>query len=155
MARIISPLTNTQVEKAKPKDKDYSLSDGKGLFLSITTKNSKLWRFNYSKPFTKKRTEISLGKYPEISLAQARKIRDEYIELLAKNIDPKTYRQNVIDEEISKRENTLKAVAEKWREKKSLECNLKQWKRTGRDWKTTFSIKLGIWQFPRLPHKWL
>lgn len=125
MARIISPLTNTQVEKAKPKDKDYSLSDGKGLFLSITTKNSKLWRFNYSKPFTKKRTEISLGKYPEISLAQARKIRDEYIELLAKNIDPKTYRQNVIDEEISKRENTLKAVAEKWREKKSLEVQPK------------------------------
>ena len=125
MSRIISPLTNTQVEKAKSKDKDYSLSDGKGLYLSVTTKNSKLWRFNYNKPFTKKRTEISLGKYPEISLAQARKIRDEYLELLAQDIDPKIYRQNIVDEEISKRENTLEAVANKWREKKSLEVQPK------------------------------
>lgn len=125
MSRIISPLTNTQVEKAKSKDKNYSLSDGKGLYLSVTTKNSKLWRLNYTKPFTKKRTEISLGKYPEISLAQARKIRDEYLELLAQDIDPKIYRQNIVDEEISKRENTLRAAAEKWREKKSLEVQPK------------------------------
>lgn len=125
MSRIISPLTNTQVEKAKSKDKDYSLSDGKGLYLSVTTKNSKLWRFNYNKPFTKKRTEISLGKYPEISLAQARKIREEYLELLAQDIDPKIYRQNIVDEEISKRENTFEAVANKWREKKSLEVQPK------------------------------
>lgn len=125
MSRIISPLTNTQVEKAKSKDKDYSLSDGKGLYLSVTTKNSKLWRFNYNKPFTKKRTEISLGKYPEISLAQARKIREEYLELLAQDIDPKIYRQNIVDEEISKRENTFEAVAKKWREKKSLEVQPK------------------------------
>ncbi|MDE4027903.1 tyrosine-type recombinase/integrase [Glaesserella parasuis] len=125
MPRIISPLTNTQVEKAKSKDKDYPLSDGKGLYLSVTTKNSKLWRFNYKKPFTKKRTEISLGKYPEISLAQARKIREEYLELLAQDIDPKIYRQNIVDEEILKRENTFEAVAKKWREKKSLEVQPK------------------------------
>lgn len=125
MSRIISPLRNTQVEKAKSKDKDYSLSDGKGLYLSVTTKKSKLWRFNYNKPFTKKRTEISLGKYPEISLAQARKIRDEYLELLAQDIDPKIYRQNIVDEEILKRENTFEAVAKKWREKKSLEVQPK------------------------------
>ncbi|MCT8759966.1 tyrosine-type recombinase/integrase [Glaesserella parasuis] len=125
MSRIISPLTNTQVDKAKSKDKEYSLSDGKGLYLSVTTKNSKIWRFNYNKPFTKKRTEISLGKYPEISLAQARKIREEYLELLAQDIDPKIYRQNIVDEEILKRENTFEAVAKKWREKKSLEVQPK------------------------------
>lgn len=125
MSRIISPLTNTQVDKAKSKDKEYSLSDGKGLYLSVTTKNSKIWRFNYNKPFTKKRTEISLGKYPEISLAQARKIREEYLELLAQDIDPKIYRQNIVDEEILKRENTFEAVANKWREKKSLEVQPK------------------------------
>ncbi|EQA12341.1 tyrosine-type recombinase/integrase [Glaesserella parasuis] len=125
MSRIISPLTNTQVDKAKSKDKEYSLSDGKGLYLSVTTKNSKIWRFNYNKPFTKKRTEISLGKYPEISLSQARKIREEYLELLAQDIDPKIYRQNIVDEEILKRENTFEAVANKWREKKSLEVQPK------------------------------
>lgn len=125
MSRIISPLTNTQVDKAKSKDKEYSLSDGKGLYLSVTTKNSKIWRFNYNKPFTKKRTEISLGKYPEISLSQARKIREEYLELLAQDIDPKIYRQNIVDEEILKRENTFEAVAKKWREKKSLEVQPK------------------------------
>lgn len=37
MARITKPLTNTEVERAKPKDKDYSLMDGQGLFLRVNT----------------------------------------------------------------------------------------------------------------------
>lgn len=127
MARVTKPLTNTEVERAKPKDKDYSLMDGQGLFLRVKTNGLKSWLFNYYKPFSTppKRTNLGIGTYPEISLAQARAIREEWRALLAKNIDPKVYRQNAVDEEISKRKNTLKAVAEKWREKKSLEVQPK------------------------------
>ncbi|EMY45364.1 DUF4102 domain-containing protein [Glaesserella parasuis] len=127
MARITKPLTNTEVEKAKPKDKDYSLMDGQGLFLRVKTNGKKFWLFNYYKPFSTppKRTNLGIGAYPEISLAQARLIRDEWRALLAKNIDPKVHRQNIVDEEISKRENTFEAVAKKWREKKSLEVQPK------------------------------
>ncbi len=52
MARITKPLTNTEVDRAKAKDKDYTLADGKGLYLLVKFSGSKLWRFSYYKPFT-------------------------------------------------------------------------------------------------------
>lgn len=120
MARITKPLTNTEIERAKPKEKDYTLSDGQGLYLLVKANGSKLWRFNYYKPFSipSKRVLLSLGKYPDISLAQARKQREEFLALLAENIDPQTYRQQIESEEINKRENTLYKVADKWRQKR-------------------------------------
>jgi len=123
MARITKPLTNTEVDKAKPRAKDYTLADGQGLYLLVKTNNSKLWRFNYYGPYSepKKRILLSFGRYPDISLAQARKQRDEYLSLLAQNIDPQTYRQNLEREEQQKQANTFLAVAEKWKAKRSLE----------------------------------
>ncbi|OOF59485.1 integrase arm-type DNA-binding domain-containing protein [Rodentibacter myodis] len=121
MARITKPLTNTEVERAKPKSKDYKLMDGQGLFLLIKSKGSKLWRFRYVKPFSTKQTDLSLGTYPDISLSQARKVRDEFLSLLAQNIDPQQYRQQQNTEEQERLINTLFAVAEKWRDKKAPE----------------------------------
>ncbi len=77
MARNVKPLTFTEVNKAKPKEKEYTLSDGQGLMLSIRPSGSKVWLFKYQKPFTKKRTNISFGSFPEISIADARKLRLE------------------------------------------------------------------------------
>lgn len=125
MARQTKPLTNTEVERAKAKEKDYKLLDGGGLYLAVKATGSKLWRLNYSRPFTKKRTEISLGAFPEISLQQARQKRDEYRALLAQEIDPQEHLQAIADEELSKRENTLWKMAEKWREKKAVEVQPK------------------------------
>lgn len=78
MPRTTKSLTNTEIDRAKPAEKEYNLADGSGLSLRVKTKGSKLQIFNYYHPFTKKRKNISLGIYPELSLAQARKIRDEY-----------------------------------------------------------------------------
>ena len=95
MARTITPLNSTKIDKAKPQEKEFTLSDGKGLYLLVKPNGAKLWRFNYYKPFTqpKKRALIGVGKYPDISLQQARAIREEYLSLLAQNIDPAIYRQ--------------------------------------------------------------
>lgn len=95
MARITKPLTNTEIERAKPKEKEYTLSDGQGLYLLIKPSGSRLWRFNYYQPFSnpRKRVLLSVGKYPNISLSQARKTRDEYLTLLAQDIDPQQYRK--------------------------------------------------------------
>lgn len=93
MARVTKPLTNTEVDKAKPKEKDYSLTDGYGLFLLVLATGVKSWKLNYYRPISNKRTKISIGTYPEITLAQARTIRDEYRALLAKGIDPQIHRQ--------------------------------------------------------------
>ena len=74
MARVTKPLTNTEVDRAKPKEKEFSLVDGQGLFLRVKPTGVKTWIFNYYHPTTKKRTNITIGKYPEISIAQAGRI---------------------------------------------------------------------------------
>ncbi|MEH6453082.1 MAG: integrase arm-type DNA-binding domain-containing protein [Psychromonas sp.] len=70
MARKILPLTATQVEKVKPKVKQFNLNDGDGLALRVKTNGSKLWFFNYYRPITRKRANLSLGKYPLLSIAK-------------------------------------------------------------------------------------
>ncbi|TYA51908.1 DUF4102 domain-containing protein [Aggregatibacter actinomycetemcomitans] len=70
MARIIKPLTDKEIRTAKA-DK-FPLRDGNGLSLELTTTGAKIWRFNYFKPFTQKRTNTSLGKLSDITLTQAR-----------------------------------------------------------------------------------
>ncbi|MDP8079701.1 integrase arm-type DNA-binding domain-containing protein [Phocoenobacter skyensis] len=133
MARITKPLTNTEVERTKAKTKDYSLYDGNGLTILIRPNGAKLWRFRYTRPFSTKRALIGLGQYPAVTLAQARSIRDEYLSLLAQNIDPQIYRQKLEDETMAKQDNTLLNVARDWRNKKATEVKettlSKNWKR--------------------------
>jgi len=50
MARITRPLTNNEILKAKPLEKDFTLHDGDGLFILIKTSGKKLWRFRYQRP---------------------------------------------------------------------------------------------------------
>lgn len=116
MPRIAKPLTNTEVSKAKPRDKIYSLSDGGGLQLRIKPSGSKTWLLDYYRPYTKKRTSISFGTFPEVSLAEARSSREKARKLLAKQIDPKEHRDEQQRTEQSAHGNTLHAVAEQWLE---------------------------------------
>jgi len=69
MGRVV-PLSDNKVKSLKPKDKDYKVADGDGLYLLVTTKGSKLWKFRYS--INSKSSTKALGKYPLVSLAQAR-----------------------------------------------------------------------------------
>ncbi|MGV6989358.1 tyrosine-type recombinase/integrase [Testudinibacter sp. P80/BLE/0925] len=118
MAKVVAPLTNTQVAQAKPQEKDYRLFDGGGLSLLVKSNSSKLWRFEYKKPFTKKAALLSLGAYPEISIAQARQKREEFRILLAQGIDPQIKREQEKLEKQLELANTLQAMAEKWKAKK-------------------------------------
>jgi len=118
MARTTLPLTNTQVKQAKEKDKNYALSDGGGLELRVKTNGSKLWVLKYTHPITKKRTNISFGRYPDMSLAQARKKREEAKQLLVENIDPKQHRDNQLKREKEALSNTFQKYADKWLELK-------------------------------------
>lgn len=92
MAKV-KPLTNTQIKKAKPQDKEYKLADGDGLYLHIMPTGSKLWRFRYT--LYKKVGLLSLGKYPAVSLKMAREYREKCREMVAKGIKP-TLRSNSI-----------------------------------------------------------
>lgn len=114
MAKRVIPLTDTKVKNAKPKDKEYTLSDGDGLELRIRPAGSKRWVLKYYKPFTKKRTNLGLGTYPEISLAQARIERKQYRELLAQNIDPKEHKLEQEQAQKERLASDLIQVAKNW-----------------------------------------
>lgn len=118
MAKITKPLTNTEVSQAKPRDKDYTLLDGGGLQLRIKTSGTKSWVFNYYHPITKKRKNLSLGHYPALTLAEARKQRSSSKELLTNNIDPKEYRDDQLSDKKLKMGFTLKNIALDWFEVK-------------------------------------
>lgn len=114
MPRTIIPLTDTKIKQAKPTDKVYKLSDGEGLQLRIRPNGTKTWLLDYFKPFTKKRNAISLGTYPDISLKEARKLKDEAKKLLAKDIDPKEAKDQKAAEAEKALNNTFRHVATDW-----------------------------------------
>jgi integrase len=118
MARVTKPLTNTEVKNSKPRQKEFNLVDGNGLALRVKPNGSKLWVFNYLRPYTKKRTSLSFGSYPEISIAEARQKRRTARELLAKDIDPKEHRDEASRLNDIAYNNTLEHIAEKWLEVK-------------------------------------
>ncbi len=86
MPKRIAPLSDMQVSKIKPQQKQRTLFDGGGLFLLVTPPGGKLWRLKYR--FDGKEKMLALGAYPEISLADARQRREEARRQVAHGIDP-------------------------------------------------------------------
>lgn len=107
-------LTAAAVQKAKPSDNDYDLRDGHGLTLSIRTTGKKIWRFRYQRPNSTARTNITLGYYPAMSLADARTLHDDYLGLLAQGIDPKMLEQEAAEQEKMVIDSLFINVATKW-----------------------------------------
>ncbi len=111
MARRTTSLTNTQIKQAKAKEKEYAISDGDGLSLRIRPSGSKTWIFNYYTPYTKKRSKISFGTFPDVSLAFARQQREEARVLVAQGIDPKYNREEREQARRTEIENTFEAFS--------------------------------------------
>ncbi len=124
MPKRILPLTDIQVQKAKPTDKEYKLSDGGGLYLLITPSGGKLWRFDYR--FNNKRKTLSFKTYPEISLSNARQYRDDAKQLLANGTDPGAL--------IGKKADKLKAETARAAEEKNAEIASITFEKVARDW---------------------
>ena len=113
-------LTDTKVRNSKPGIKQLKLFDGGGLFLLITPKGGRGWRFKYR--FDGKEKLISFGTYPEISLGYARSMREEARSLVSKKIDPSMARKEERRERAAAVENTFEIVAREWHKK-----NYKKW----------------------------
>ena len=79
-------LKAVQAKEAKPREKPYKLSDGKGLYLHVQPSGAKYWRLKYR--FGGKEKLLALGVYPESSLAQARAASEDARRQLANGIDP-------------------------------------------------------------------
>ena len=109
MPKVVKPLTDKEIKASKAKEKEYKLSDGQSLYLVVKTNGTKFFRYDFT--FEKKRKSMSFGIYPDISLAEARILKDKAKELLKQNINPiveKNSSNNTDDI------NTFKNTAEKW-----------------------------------------
>lgn len=84
---------DTVYRAAKPKDKDYTISDGGGLTLLVKTNGSKLWRFIYR--FDGKQNRLGFGIYPGATLENARRQAEEARQQIAEGIDPGEIRKDV------------------------------------------------------------
>jgi hypothetical protein len=105
-------LTALGIEKLKPTEKPYKVSDGNALYVLVKPTGRKLWRLRYT--FGGAEKMLSLGSFPEVSLAEARGKRDEAQKLLANGIDPSDQkRQDKLVAEVAGR-NTFGAIAEEY-----------------------------------------
>ncbi len=119
MARITRPLTNNEILKAKPREKDFTLHDGDGLFLLVKTSGKKLWRFRYQRPVSGSRTNLSLGSYPALTLAAARQIRDQHLTTLAQGMDPQQQQEHASEQRQIELDSIFSTVAANWFQLKS------------------------------------
>ena len=108
-------LTDTLIRSAKPAEKPTKLFDEKGLFLLVQPSGGKLWRLKYR--FNGKENKLTLGQYPEVSLKDARKRRDEARKLLADGIDPSAHKKAAELTAELRAATTFNVVAEEYLEK--------------------------------------
>ncbi|GJM02866.1 MAG: integrase [Rhodomicrobium sp.] len=121
-------LTDTAIKQAKPSDKVRRLYDEKGLYLEISPKGGKWFRFKYR--FEGKEKRLSLGTYPEVSLKEARSRRDDMRQQVANGIDPAIQRKTLKASKIERDQNTFEAITREWFAKNEL------------NWKPSHSSKI-------------
>ena len=103
------PLTDIAIRKAKPREKAYKLCDMQGLFVLVQPSGGKLWRMKYRVGGVEKK--LGLGTYPQVSLRDARKKRDEARDLLAEGKDPGLEKQREKLRAGALAENTFTSIA--------------------------------------------
>ncbi|ALR22350.1 tyrosine-type recombinase/integrase [Sphingobium baderi] len=105
-------LFATTVTSAKPREREYKLTDGAGLYLLVKPNGTKLWRLNYA--YLGKQRTLSFGAWPDVGLADARERRDEARKLIAAGLDPSHEAKLAEARAMLSEENSFKLVAEEW-----------------------------------------
>jgi hypothetical protein len=108
-------LSDTRIRAAKPRTKPYKMFDTDGLFLVVNPSGGRWWRQRYR--YAGKEQLLSLGTYPEVSLADARERRDALRKQVASGIDPSMQRREQKAALVFEKDNTFKAISAEWMEK--------------------------------------
>ena len=108
----MAKLTATGVRNAGAAAKSYELADGGCLYLFVTTKGARYWRYDYR--FAGARKTLALGVYSEVSLKEAREQHALARETLAKNLDPSAQKKLQKLHADVETNNTFAAVADEW-----------------------------------------
>ncbi|MDD3181550.1 MAG: tyrosine-type recombinase/integrase [Alphaproteobacteria bacterium] len=106
------PLTELAIKALKPKGKLYRVADSGGLCVEVSPTGGKLWRWRYA--FNGKGQMLALGKYPAVSLAMARKLRDAARETLTTGKHPTREKKAQKLRNVFAEENTFEKVARNW-----------------------------------------
>lgn len=125
------PLSDTAIRKAKPAASPVKLADGGGLYLLLRPDGARWWRWDYRRPVTSKRNTLSLGTYPDVTLADARNRRDNARKQLAGGIDPGEHRKATKAAGVERAANSFEVIAREWLGK--------------RDWVPAYLVKVTAW----------
>jgi len=106
------PLTDISIKNAKPEQKTRKLYDSGGLYLELSPKGGKWWRFKYR--FDGKEKRLSLGVYPDVSLKDARDRRDDSRKLVANKVDPAEHRKAEKATTSEQAANSFEVIAREW-----------------------------------------
>lgn len=109
------PLSDAAIRNLRPREKPYKVSDFDGLFVLIKPTGSRLWHFKYRLDGREKL--LSVGPYPEVTLAEARAARDAARALVAKGVDPSAAKQDQKREEKERRGLTFETQARSYFDK--------------------------------------
>jgi len=112
-------LTELSIKQAKPKLKQYKLTDGEGMYLRIYPNGSKYWQLQYW--FDSKQKILSFGVWPNVSLKEARDKRFAAKKIIKEGIDPNVENKERLEEQSIEREkekirkiSTFQIVAHEW-----------------------------------------
>ena len=112
MPKLAERLTDIKVKNAKPKEKPYKLAAGRGLHLLVKSDGSKHWQFRFR--FEGKENTIAIGRYPEVSLANAEKKATSALELIDGGIDPSENKKASKASKTGVLANSFEVVAREW-----------------------------------------
>lgn len=112
MPKLAVRLTDIKVKTAKPKEKPYKLAAGRGLHLLVKTDGSKHWQFRFR--FDGKENTLAIGRYPEVSLANAEKKATSSLELLAEGINPSENKKAAKASKTGALANSFEVLAREW-----------------------------------------
>ncbi|BBC73311.1 integrase [Altererythrobacter sp. B11] len=110
-------LTHAAISAAHPRNKPYKLADRQGLYLLVASSGTKSWRYKYD--FGGKERLLTLGRFPDMGLADARALHEDARRLIRAGKDPVVEAKREKQTRISATEATFKKMAEIWLEEQS------------------------------------
>ena len=114
MPKVATQKAETVYRTAKASTALQRISDGGGLYMLINPDGKKSWRYQYTRPGVGGRNTLSLGDYPAVTVAGARKARDEAKVLLGDGIDPGEHRKATKSMRSDRAANSFEVVAREW-----------------------------------------
>jgi integrase len=109
-------MNDLQCKNARPRDKAYKISDSHGLYLHVLPTGMRVWRWNFR--FEGSAQTMTFGRYPELSLTNARLERAAADKVRRSGVDPREDRQKVKQSHADAEAATFKAVALRWHEQR-------------------------------------